>query len=77
VSDVVKITKKQYVMIRSAGFDLAGDGEPAIICTKNPLETYACPDWESIVHYVINYKMCECGEHDYESALWWGEMNSS
>ena len=68
------ITEQEEVTIRSAGFDLAGDGEPVIVCASNPGDTYGCPDWASLAHYVLNYKMCECGEHNYESVLYWGEQ---
>jgi hypothetical protein len=49
--------------IQSFGyFAIAGD-EPAMMCASSPSETYAAPDWDSLVHYAENYQLCECGSH--------------
>ena len=45
------------------GFTPSSDLEPAIQCSSNPLETYACADWDSLVSHATNYQLCDCGRH--------------
>ena len=60
---VPALVKKARAAIIARGYEPIDGAPPAMICAFTFGDTYAAPDWPSLVFYAQHYVLCPCPNH--------------